>query len=162
MASPPDVPRRAFRIVSTKYPPFDGSGTHRWGSRWISPGRWVVHAGDSYALAVLENLVHWQASSLPPGLVCVPVEIPEDLAYESVAATDIEPWPQTNDSQTRAIGDDWYERRETGVLWVPSVVSAFDRNVLFNQRHPDFSRLVVHDPIPASIDPRLWQPHHRA
>lgn len=157
MASRPDVPRRAFRIVSTKYPPFDGSGTHRWGSRWISPGRWVVHAAESYALTVLENLVHWQTSSLPSGLVCVPVEIPDDLAYESVAASEIEPWPPTNDSRTRALGDGWYERCETGVLWVPSVVSPFDRNVLFNQRHPDFSRLVVQDSIPANVDPRLLQ-----
>lgn len=157
MASRRDVPRRAFRIVSMRYPPFDGSGTHRWGSRWISPGRWVVHAADSYALAVLENLVHWQANSLPPGLVCVPVEIPEDLACESVAATDLDQWPPLNISETRAIGDDWYERRETGGLCVPSVVSPYDRNVLFNPRHADFSRLIVREPSPANIDPRLWR-----
>ena len=58
MASPPDEHTRAYRIVSPQYPPFDGSGTYRWGSRWVSPGHYVVHAAESYALAVLENLVH--------------------------------------------------------------------------------------------------------
>ena len=65
MASPPDRATRVYRIVSPRYPPFDGSGTHRWGSRWISPGQYVVHAAQSYALAVLENLVHWQTSAVP-------------------------------------------------------------------------------------------------
>ena len=43
MASPPNDHTRVYRIVSPKYPPFDGSGTYRWGSRWISQGRYVVH-----------------------------------------------------------------------------------------------------------------------
>ena len=41
---------RAYRIVSPRYPPFDGTGTHRWGSRWVSPGRWVVHAAETYSV----------------------------------------------------------------------------------------------------------------
>ena len=44
----------------------------------MSPGRWVVHAAETYSLAVLENLVHWQSSTLPPSLVCVEVDIPYD------------------------------------------------------------------------------------
>ena len=54
MASRPDTSFiRAYHIVSPKYPPFDGSGTYRYGSRWISPGRRVVHAAETYSLAVL-------------------------------------------------------------------------------------------------------------
>ena len=73
---------RAFRIVSPEYPPFDGSGAFRWGSRWCSPGRWVIHAAETYASAVLENLVHWQASMLPARLVCVEFQIPDALDQE--------------------------------------------------------------------------------
>ncbi len=156
MASLPNAQRHAYRLVSPKYPPFDGSGARRWGSRWISPGRWVVHAAESYALAILENLVHWQTTTLPPKLVCVKVEIPDELEQEEVDAPDICGRPQIDYLETRAIGDDWYDRGETAVLWVPSVVSPYESNLLFNQEHPDFVRLVVHESTPAHVDPRLW------
>ena len=64
-----DAAKPAYRIVRDRYPPFDGGGSFRWGSRWTGPGRWVVHAAETFALAVLENLVHWQTVALPPSLV---------------------------------------------------------------------------------------------
>ena len=156
MASPPRTHTRAYRIVSPNYPPFDGTGAHRWGSRWISPGRWVVHAAETYSLAVLENLVHWQTSALPPTLVCVKVNIPEAIDQEQLDLADAQSSPENGYTSCRAIGDDWYDRGETAVLWVPSAVSPYESNILFNQRHQDFSRIVVGDPIPAHLDPRLW------
>lgn len=156
MASPPKTHTPAYRIVSPKYPPFDGTGAHRWGSRWISPGRWVVHAAETYSLAVLENLVHWQTSAIPPTLVCVKVNIPDAIDQEQLDLADAQFSPENDYTSCRAIGDDWYDRGETAVLWVPSVVSPYESNILFNQRHQDFSRIVVGDPIPAHLDPRLW------
>jgi len=102
MASPPeatpkaerraasDKHTRVYRIVSDKYPPFDGGGAWRWGSRWIDPGRTVVHAASSYSLAVLENLVHWQASELPPTLVCVVATIPDAVSPSSATPVDLD------------------------------------------------------------------------
>ena len=158
MASRPDNSvTRAYRIVSSRYPPFDGSGTHRHGSRWISPGRWVVHAAETYALAVLENLVHWQTSTLPPTLVTVTVDIPGSVKQEKLDHSHL-PTSALNDyTDYRAIGDDWYDRGETALLWVPSTVSPVESNLLFNQEHADFSLIVAHDPLPARIDPRLWK-----
>ena len=156
MASPPKTFTSAYRIVSLKYPSFDGAGAHRWGSRWISPGRWVVHAAETYALAVLENLVHWQTRTPPPNLVCVEVEIPDDLEQEQLAPTDMEASVPDDFSASRTIGDDWYDCGDTAVLWVPSLVSPYESNVLFNQQHEDFSRIVVHGAKPAHMDQRLW------
>ncbi len=153
MASPPST--RAYRIVSPQYPPFDGSGTHRWGSRWITPGQWVVHAAETYALAVLENLVHWQTSALPPNLVCVAVDIPDSLEQEELDRSDAPSLVLGDYEECRAIGDDWYQRAETAVLWVPSIVSPHESNLLFNQRHADFSNIIVHKAVPAHVDPRL-------
>ena len=147
--------RRAYRIVSPEYPCFDGSGTHRWGSRWISPGRWVVHAAETYALAVLENLVHWQTSALPPNLVCVEVRVPNELEQERLESKDAPVLSEADYTASRTIGDEWYDRGETAVLWVPSIVSPYESNILFNQWHPDFSRIVIGDPMPARLDPRL-------
>lgn len=147
---------RAYRIVSRKYPPFDGAGTYRYGSRWISPGRWVVHAAETYALAVLENLVHWQANALPTTLVTVRVDISDRIKQEKIDHSHL-PTSALNDyTEYRALGNDWYDRGETAVLWVPSVVSPVEYNLLFNQEHIDFSLITVQDPLPARIDPRLW------
>ena len=155
MAFLPETARHAYRIVSSRYPPFDGAGACRWGSRWVSPGRQVVHAAETYALAVLENLVHWQSGTLPRALVCVRIAIPDDVAQER--ADDVDPALLTvgDYNATRRIGDDWYDRRDTAVLWVPSVVSPYESNVLCNQRHAEFSRIVVGEPSPARVDARL-------
>lgn len=157
MVSRPDTSfTRAYRIVSSKYPPFDGLGTYRYGSRWISPGRWVVHAAETYALAVLENLVHWQTRALPSTLVTVAVDIPDVVRQEKLNYSDL-PGAEMNDyTRFRAIGDDWYDRGESAVLSVPSIVSPVESNLLFNQEHSEFSMIIVHDPSPAHIDPRLW------
>ena len=146
----------AYRIVSARYPPFDGTGSHRWGSRWITPGCWVVHCAESYSLAVLENLVHWQSSAPPPNLRSVEVEIPTGIEQEEISADELpHSWPQDY-ALTRRVGDDWYQRRTTAILRVPSVVSPVECNLLFNQRHADFDRLIVGEPAPVNLDPRLW------
>ena len=54
-----------------------------------------------------------------------------------------------------SIGDDWYDRGDTAVLWVPSVVSPYESNALCNQLHADFSRIVVGEPTRARVDARL-------
>ena len=155
MASRPDAAIRVYRIVHSRYPPFDGSGTYRWGSRWISPGRQVVHAAETYALAVLENLVHWQTNALPSALVCVEATIPADMQQEQVDDVDPRALGSLHHTDTRAHGDDWYDRRRTAVLWVPSAVSPYERNVLFNQAHEDFNKIEVAAPVPAVVDRRL-------
>lgn len=147
---------RAYRIVSTRYPPFDGTGSYRWGSRWVSPGRWVVHCAETYSLAVLENLVHWQSGVLPPNLLSVKVEIPPGIDQEEISVGELSAsWPEDY-TLSRKIGDDWYQRCETAVLRVPSVVSPVESNLLFNQQHADFDQLTVGKPTPVNLDPRLW------
>ena len=155
LASRPERFRRAYRIVSRRYATFDGSGTFRWGSRWVSPGRRVVHAAKTYALAVLENLVHWQTRDLPQTLVVIEVRIPEDVAQSRLDPSDVPGWDHPDYAASRVAGDAWYDACETAVLWVPSVVSPHELNVLFNERHPEFRRVVVVPAVPAGVDPRL-------
>ena len=112
-------------------------------------------AAETYALAVLENLVHWQTSALPPNLVAVAVDIPDSIEQEEVDRADVKKATPNDYAPYREIGDDWVDRNETAVLWVPSVVSPVESIVLFNQQHEDFGAIVVHKPITAAIDPRL-------
>lgn len=97
----------------------------------------MVHAAESFALAVLENLVHWQTVALPPSLVCVRVTIPRGLEQERIDDLDPSALAADDFMTTRALGNRWYARGRTAVLWVPSVVSPHESNVLFNQRHAD-------------------------
>ena len=157
MAFRPDGATRVYRIVHSRFPPFDGSGTYRWGSRWVSPGRQVVHAAETYALAVLENLVHWQTNVLPSALVCVEATIPAGMQQEQVNDVDPRALGSFDHEATRAHGDDWYDRRRTAVLWVPSAVSPYERNILFNQTHVDFNKVEVAAPVRAVLDRRLLQ-----
>ena len=155
MASRPDHATRVYRIVSSHYPPFDGSGTCRWGSRWISPGQYVVHTAESYSLAVLENLAHWQTNAIPKSLVCVAAEIPNGIQQEALERGDLPNTDLDDYAAFREIGDAWYQHGETAVLWAPSIVSPVEANVLINQTHEDFAKLTIHQPTPARMDPRL-------
>lgn len=156
MASRSEPGETVFRIVSKDYPPFDGGGAYRFGSRWVSPGRWVVHTAGSYSLAVLENLVHWQASQLPSSLVCVTAVIPDTLEQEYLPEEELPKAAQGGYSRFRTIGDDWYDEGKTAVLWVPSLVSPGEWNIMLNQKHADFGKIKVSEPKAPHLDPRIF------
>ena len=109
-----------------------------------------MHAASSYSLAVLENLVHWQSNTLPPTLLCVVATIPDSLKQATKKPHDID-----DEDACRAIGNKWFDERKSAVLWVPSVVSPYENNVLINQLHPDFSKIRILKPVEASVDKRL-------
>ena len=146
----------AYRIVRDGYPVFDGSGAARWGGRWTNPGRAVIHAAESYALAVLENLVHFNASELPPQMVVSRLEIPKRVAREIIARADIPGFDTARSYDAcRTIGDRWHEAGSTAVLVVPSRLSPFECNLLINPAHKDSARVRVGKPLPARLDERL-------
>ena len=154
MGSRPEQEKSAgtqiYRIVSSQYSPFDGGGAYQWGSRWVDPGRLVIHGAASYSLAVLENLVHWQSSELPPTLVCVIATIPKSVKQAKGVPRNI-----LDKNQCRTVGNRWFDAGKTAVLWIPSVVSPYEDNVLINQRHPEFRQIQVSDPVGVSVDKRL-------
>ena len=143
-------PRVVYRVVSNKYPAFDGTGAHKHGSRWVDPGRFVVHAAAAYSLAILENIVHWRTPKLIPSLVTVVATIPASIKQQTASIKK----PGDQDA-CRKIGNAWYDTAECAVLWVPSIVSPYEQNVLLNQLHPDFSKIKIQKPVKASIDNRL-------
>ena len=91
--------------------------------------------------------------------MCVEVHISDEIEQEQLARADMPAAAEGDYAPYRAIGDEWYDRGESAVLWVPSVVSPYESNLLFNQRHGDFSRIRVGEPQPVSVDPRLWHQH---
>lgn len=146
----------AYRIVREGLPPFDGAGAFRWGGRWTSPGRHVIHAAESYALAVLENLVHFNLGELPPKQIVVQLRIPSTVSREVLDQNRLRSWQE---SQTNPIsqnfGNRWYDEQRTAVLVVPSVLSPFESNVLIHQSHSQARLIEVGQPVPAVLDERL-------
>ena len=137
-------------MVSSKYPPFDGTGAHKHGSRWVDPGRFVVHAASTYSLAILENIVHWRTPRLIPSLVTVVATIPASLKQQTASIKKLE-----DQNACRNIGNEWYDKADCAVLWVPSIVSPYEQNVLLNQLHTDFSKIKIETPVKATMDNRL-------
>ncbi len=150
-----DGPFQVVRIASAAYPIFDGGGARRFGSRWCSPGRSIIHTASAYALALLENLVHWNAARLPPDMRFVVATIPEAMARSRLEPDALPGWDRADYARSRPYGDAWYDLGDTALLIVPSALSPFEPNVLINQRHPDARRIELGPERPAILDQRL-------
>jgi RES domain-containing protein len=134
---------------------FDGAGAMLHGARWNSPGRRVIYASETYAGALLEILAHG-SGSVPPNQGYIEIEIPAGLSIEELTPDGLPQWDSRSYEAARAFGDQWYDRRRTPVLMVPSVVARVERNVLINQEHPDFARIKATQALPVRWDARLW------
>src|SRR5258708_36401647 len=82
MASRFDAGFTAYRIVHAGLPVFDGTGAFRWGGRWTSPGRYLIHAAESYALALVLSMVHINLAEIPPHASAVLVHMHANLPRE--------------------------------------------------------------------------------
>lgn len=151
---------RAWRIVkaSRAATAFDGEGARLYGGRWNSPGTAVIYAAQSQSLAVLELLVHLQASQLLASYKSIPVDFADDL-IETVNPSDLHPnWRDyPAPSALQRFGDRWVAERRSAVLQVPSVVVPGELNFIINPRHPDFVHIVPGSPESFEFDPRLKQ-----
>ncbi len=143
---------KAYRIGSSRHPLWDGLGAAVYGSRWTSPGRNPIFAAEFYSGALLETLVHMGSMTVPSGYQYIEIDFPNEIAAESV---EIASFPK--ESITRAIGDKWFDTGSAAVLFVPSVVTRVERNIVFNPRHPDFRRIVPSEPKPVFWDYRLFR-----
>ncbi|MEJ7811436.1 MAG: RES family NAD+ phosphorylase [Gemmatimonadaceae bacterium] len=148
----------AWRLVKTRYADsaFTGEGARLYGSRWNSPGVSVAYASDSPALAVLEVLVHLQASQFLPSYSFVTVSFLQSLV-ETVPARDLPAAWQRSPAplEVQAIGDAWAAEQRSAVLRVPSALLAPASNYIPNPAHPDFGSVRIGSPEPFQFDPRL-------
>jgi RES domain-containing protein len=154
-------PLHAFRIARAKFPLFDGTGAALSGARWNLPGQRVIYAAESYALAVLEILVHSNLGRVPWGFSCIEIDIPSEVEIEEIVAGDLSGWDAVDCVASQAFGARWYGEKRSAILVVPSVApGGLGRNILINQEHPQF-RLVVASSLQAvKWERRLF--HRRA
>ena len=116
----------------------------------------MVYTAQSQALAVLEMLVHIDASDLLRHYRLISVSIDKAMVQVVDPASLPQNWRRRPaPAWLRSIGDRWVASDESAVLQIPSVVVPGERNFLVNILHPDFRRLTIDRPVPFRLDPRL-------
>ena len=133
---------------------FDGLGAKLNGGRWNSPGVPMVYTAAVAAQAVLEMLVHADATLLSLSYVLVPFRVDDHLVTRLDPARLPADWAD-DQVATRRIGDEWIASASSVVLAVPCAFLSIDDNHLVNPTHPDARRLDVGRPEPLPIDDRL-------
>jgi RES domain-containing protein len=137
-----------WRICRRPFADLSGDGARLYGGRWNTPGRSLIYAAETAALAVLEVRVHldldWDI--LPDDYVLVAID-----TAAIVAETIHEP-----PDDPRVIGDAWIESRRSALLRVPSWIVPESCNVLINPAHPDASSIQLGPIRPFQFDSRLW------
>ncbi len=131
-------------------------GARRISGRWHSAGAAVIYASENYATAMLEKLAQWNGI-LPDNQHFVEIVIPRGTSYE-VATTDSVPgWDSRDCEISRSFAATWYAERRSAILLVPSFVARMERNIVFNDLHPEFGDIEVSLETPVWWDQRLLQ-----
>ena len=149
-----------WRIVKRKYAKrellLSGQGAKEVGGRWNRSGLAVVYASATSSLALLETLVHAEASTLPSSLVAVQIVVPDDTLQREIKVSELpKRWREVNNPQCIEIGSRWIESGESLALKVPSAVNPMESNVLLNPAHVDISRCKVGNQTSIQFDPRV-------
>jgi len=146
-----------YRLCRASFKALDGEGARLSGGRWNSPGRPVVYASSTLALAALEYLVHLDPADAPADLVALTIEIPDALPVQTVDVTSLPAgWAEaTGSTACQKIGDAWLAAGARAVLRVPAAPSPEDENVLVNPLHPAVGSLAIVAERPFTFDPRL-------
>lgn len=147
----------AYRIGSGRYPIFDGAGAAASdAARWNSRGREVIYAAEHYSTAVLEKAAQFNSVRLPRALRFIRITVPDAVSVEEVSVQDVAGWDADDKRASQRFGNEWFDERRSLILLVPSLAApGLERNVLINQRHPQFKRLKSSDPQPIACHPNL-------
>lgn len=139
----------AWRISRAPFADLSGTGARLYGGRWNSPGRALIYAAETAALAVLEVRVHLD---LTPDL------LPDDYVLTGIAIDD--PDIETLDTlpeAPQAFGDAWLAEARSPVLRVPSFIVPESFNLLISPAHPQAAGVKLTSQRPFRFDARLWQ-----
>ena len=149
-----------YRITTQAFAhDLSGRGAQTYGGRWNPKGMAVLYTAETPAQALLEFLPHFSDICVPPNLVLVTIQAPDDLKTEEFAQSRLtDGWdakPPTIVSTE--IGREWLTRGTAAALRVPSVMLPFGKawNMVLNPAHPQCIELEIIEVVPISVDPRL-------
>lgn len=106
---------------------------------------------------MLEKLVRLRTGWMPARQQLAEIFIPGPVEIEEIGPADVPGWERPDRAASQAYGDAWYDSGRTAVLIVPSLPAMrLERNVLINQRHPQFQYVTHAAPRPVVWDARLF------
>ncbi len=141
----------------SNYADLSGAGGLLHRGRWHNRGRPVVYLAQSAAGALLEVLVHIEASrpsELPRQYQLLEVDVPDDALIVDAALPADDGW-RDDLASTRRTGDQWLASSGSLLLRVPSAVVGRTFNLLFNPVHPQASACRVVSVARYPFDDRL-------
>ncbi len=112
--------------------------------RWTTSRSRVTYAAMEPGLAVAEKLVYLRSVDQLDGFVLVEGSYTGSVEVLNQRPVGWDAWP--HQVEVQAIGDEWYQKKATGALQVPSVLLP-SYNVILNQEYPEFrlDSVALHD-----------------
>ncbi|HEY4326557.1 MAG TPA: RES family NAD+ phosphorylase [Mucilaginibacter sp.] len=153
----------AYRIAKSpsRAQDLSGMGAFKNGGRWNSKGTYMLYTSMNTSLAYLENLVHFDASDLPPNLYIAAIEINSDsstnkLIYELPDSVYPVSWQLHENLENKILGDGWMLEKKFLAIKVRSAVNPTEFNFLLNPLFPEYhDKIKVQSIEPLDIDARL-------
>jgi RES domain-containing protein len=101
------APLRLWRIATGPHPVWSGEGARLFGQRWNPPGLPAIYAGTSFAICLVEVLVHANRKASPSGARYVEAVAPDDVSSEAFDPGSHPDWDDLGDvSVAQAFGRD--------------------------------------------------------
>ena len=139
-----------YRVCSASHTALSGTGSHKFGGRWNSPGIAVNYTAGTAALAILETRVHLRRPPIDYVLLTIKIG---DKFVNAALTTKI---GEADLAATRAIGDTFFISSPKVPLRDPSVVAPHEYNFLFSAAYASKrAQIIATEPI--DFDYRLWQ-----
>jgi RES domain-containing protein len=148
-----------YRIVKSEKRTRDlsGKGAFIDGGRWNNPGIFLLYTSMNSSLALLENLVHFDESELPPRMFVMHIEIDETVAIYQFHDEDLpKNWRQPENFELKEIGDKLINDSQYMAIKVRSAVNPDEYNILLNPLFPayyDHVKVIAAEPY--MLDQRL-------
>ena len=109
-----------------------------------------------YATALHEKSAQLNSVRIPRTLVYVRIDVAAGVTVEEVHPEALPGWDADDRTASQRFGDRWYDQQRSLILLVPSLAApGLERNVLINQRHPQFVEVTATPPEPIRCHPRL-------
>ena len=130
-----------YRIVKSEYRTRDlsGKGAFIDGGRWNNPGIFLLYTSMNSSLALLENLVHFDESELPPRMFVMHIEIDEAVTIYQFPDENLpKNWRQPENLELKEIGDKLIKSNQYMAIKVRSAVNPEEYNILLNPLFPKY------------------------
>lgn len=130
----------------------------------LTAARWhdhlpVLYASVQSSTCILEKLVHLETGEIHHDLQMIEMHVPDSATQLIVDPHDLPAkWNTYPAPRSLAkIGNAWLTAKSSLLLYIPSVVDPFSRNVLINPLHIEIGELKIESATPFRFDERLYK-----